>query len=235
MSKARLGTKMKQNTMRLIKVGKDRVVIGILNTIGLIATSIILYFIFGPIFISENIFSFFEGKSFFEYVLFLFLPLFFLFSNIFALYKIYKSPSKIAPKITLLYLFFAYFPFWVLLYFFGYFSASSILFPIIALFITGIIFFFLRIISFFPAVVTGLISLALIYFAVVTGFEEDYCLAKAAQVSHPDELIAATKDDEGLREVKKGDKISRSFQAHIRCHKEFNFTNALKEKYLLMK
>ncbi|MDO8658913.1 MAG: hypothetical protein Q7K55_09305 [Candidatus Levybacteria bacterium] len=71
--------------------------------------------------------------------------------------------------------------------------------------------------------------------AYISSFEENYCWDKGTQADPTGlKMIIVTREGEKAIDnynVKAGEQISVSFRAHMLCHKTFNFSNAIKEKY----
>lgn len=216
-------------------MNKTALFLGALNLISLILSCVILSFVLWPVLTNGTIFDYFTTVGFFSFLLFVGLPVLFFFSNLYSIYKLYRNPTAISRNQKVIYPLIAHLPFWIVLYFFGYFTASSVMFPVIAIIVAGAIFLILRRINIFVTVVTILITVSLIIFAITTGFEEDYCLTKAAQVSNPDQFVKLTQDDAGPIDSTPGQEVSKSFREHVRCHKYFDYWVALKEKYLFTK
>lgn len=85
--------------------------------------------------------------------------------------------------------------------------------------------------------ITALLAMTISFF---NGFEEDYCLEVAgrdAPKDIKDAFTPATNDDVVLLgsylggEIKEGDKIAIHFRNHIKCHKTFNFSNAIRDEW----
>lgn len=132
---------------------------------------------------------------------------------------------------------------WLPLMFIGYFFASSSSFLVISLFLTALTFYLIQKISKKSALFISVFTIIVMIFSILAGFEEAYCWGKGdeALAKNGQAWISASKEDAAKlngatgMEVKEGSQISPHFRAHFLCHRNFNFSQALKEKYLFSK
>lgn len=207
--------------------------IGILNVFMTICILLVFVFV-NPWIISGNFsetISFWKTEPF-SLILFFLLPLIFFSVTLFFSYTfLLKTPKKISritfAGITIPFLFF-----WIGEYFFGYMFAANIYFFLSIICISVGMFFVFRQISPIVTVLFIVLTLFLAVFSILGGFEEEYCLLQASRVSHPDELVILSKNDAGPIDSHAGDKVTRSFQEHIHCHKTFELNKALLNTYL---
>jgi len=128
---------------------------------------------------------------------------------------------------------------WILMFFVGYFFASSIYLPIVSIILSIGTFYFFRKSSRKLAIVLSILTLFVFFGVIVTGFEEDYCWGKGEEAERTGlKMVIATKEDaEDLKgfEVKEGAQIGAGFRSHMLCHNTFNFPEALRENYSFIK
>lgn len=130
-------------------------------------------------------------------------------------------------------------PFWFLIFFVGYFVASNIIFPIVSLVLVILIFKSLAKYSRKFAIFITIVTFLVATYTFTINFEEDYCSKKGFEMAkNGPEMVIATKEDElALKEfdVVEGMQIGANFRTHMLCHLNFNFKNALKDKYFFSK
>lgn len=164
--------------------------------------------------------------------------LFSLCMNGFIAYKLLLKKKPILPFKLYLILTFST-VFWFLLLFIGYFYASEVIFPIASLVLTIFMFYFLRKSSKKIAITLSIITLLVSFVVVISSFEEDYCWSKGTEADKTgSHMVVATRNDANALKgfgVKEGTQIGVSFRAHMLCHTTFNFTNAVKERYFLLR
>lgn len=164
--------------------------------------------------------------------------LFSFFLNSFIGYKLLFGKSKKLPFYLYLTLTFST-VFWFLLLFVGFFYASNIIFLAVSAVLVIMVFFLLHKTSERTALFLSLMTLFVSAVVIASSFEEDYCWKKGLEAdSSGSKMISATPEDvqklQGY-DVKEGAQIGVSFRAHMLCHSSFNFTEALKEKFVLFK
>ncbi len=130
--------------------------------------------------------------------------------------------------------------FWVIFTFIGYFFASNVSFLIISLLLTALVYYFIQKISRKSALYISALTVVVIIISIGASFEENYCWGEGdeALAKSGTETVIATIEDEqklngasGIR-VKAGEPVYTHFRAHFICHRDFEFSQALKEKYL---
>lgn len=132
---------------------------------------------------------------------------------------------------------------WLPLMFIGYFFASDFSFIAISLSLTALAFYFIQKISKKSAFYISGITILVIIFTILGAFEENYCWLKGSEaeaklIPGEQNLTQLTKEElEMLSDYgyKEGDLLAVGWKAHILCHKNFKFIDALKEKYLFSK
>lgn len=158
--------------------------------------------------------------------------------NILLAYKLLVKKEKKLPIFLYTILTFSTL-FWAILLFIGYFFASSVLFPVVAIILTIGVYLLVRSKSQKIAIILSLVTLLVSLVVVISNFEEDYCFRKGMQADPSgSKMITATKlDENGLKEfdVKAGNKIGISFRTHMLCHNTFNFSDGVKDTYFSIK
>lgn len=195
------------------------------------------YFILGNGFL--NLFVPLDFGSLLHHYLPTALMLFFLSSNLWSAHHLIRTKDETGKNLKLSFVMTIHTIVWFLILFLGYFFVSNSFFPIASLFIVIADFLLLRRIFKKVAYIFSVATLLVVVLTVLLGFEEDYCWKKGEQADPTGSKIAiATEEDKKLfdTEVIPGQtQVGVVWQAHMRCHENFNFINALKEKYLFSK
>lgn len=85
-----------------------------------------------------------------------------------------------------------------------------------------------------------IVTIVVLIVSTVTGFNNDYCWRKGRQADKTgDKMVITTKEDAGLLKkfevVKEGNKIGISFRTEMLCYQTFNFKDAIKDLYPILK
>lgn len=153
-----------------------------------------------------------------------FLMLFFLFSNLGSAYSIIHTKDKTKKNLRPHFLITIHTVVWFLILFLGYFFVSNLFFPIVAvLIIAGDFLFLKKVFKKKIYILFSLITVTVIVSTILFGFEEDYCWKKGDEADPTGSKIVAITG------------TGVAWQAHMKCHDNFNFINALEEKYLFIR
>lgn len=133
--------------------------------------------------------------------------------------------------------------FWFIWLFIGYLFASEIIYFLVSSIIIAVIFIFLRKFSIRWAIMTSFVTLLVLIMVVAFAFEEDYCWKKGDEIAvgKPD-MITISAQEAGdvmsggiYNPASSSAEVGTAAYYHFKCHQNFDFSKALKEKYLLLK
>ena len=128
--------------------------------------------------------------------------------------------------------------FWFLLMLFGFFIVSNVMFPMFMILLVISMYYILRRSSHTIAVVLSVAIVLVATVTVVSNFEEDYCWGKGIEADKSgSKMVVATKEDEQAFKgynVRAGRPAALGFLTHMRCHNTFQFSDALKDRYLFI-
>lgn len=152
--------------------------------------------------------------------------LFFLFLNLWSAFSLVHTKDGIEKNLRIYLLVTIHTVIWFFILlsgFLGYYFISNTIFPaVLVLFVIGD-FFLLKGIFKKKVYLISLVTILIVTFTVLLEFEEGYCWGKGDEADPTgSKIVAATG-------------IGVAWQAHMECHGNFNFSDALKEKYLLIK
>lgn len=125
--------------------------------------------------------------------------------------------------------------FCLLIFFPGYFFTSELFFPLIIFLFVALLLYSswnkARPLGVFLAIAVLLTSA----YSFQTSFEEDYCWKKGDEAQYEVEskgesIWIPVRDDE-KKGIGESNQVSVAYRAHMDCHKNFNFKEALNEKY----
>ncbi len=133
--------------------------------------------------------------------------------------------------------------FWFLWLFIGYFFVSELIYPVISLGLIAAVFIFVRKLSASLALLTSLVTLLVVILTLTFSFEEDYCWKKGDEMAagKPSVTTIPAHEEREVFGDALGTIASDSAQVgtaayyHFKCHQNFDFNPALKEKFNLQK